>query len=60
MKLSEVKIALAKLDKIAFKIENGSEVPPHFHITEVGKITRHFIDCGGIERNETKVNFQLW
>jgi hypothetical protein len=60
MKLSEVKIALEKLDKIAFKIENGSEVPPHFHITEVGKITRHFIDCGGTERNETKVNFQLW
>ena len=60
MKLSEVKIALEKLGKITFKIENGSVVPPHFHITEVGKITRHFIDCGGTQRNETKLNFQLW
>lgn len=60
MKLLEVKIALEHLDKIAFKVQNGSEVPPHFHITEVGKISRHFIDCGGIERKEEKVNFQLW
>jgi hypothetical protein len=26
----------------------------------VGKISRHFIDCGGIEQNEKKINFQLW
>ena len=60
MKLSEVKIALERLNKITFKLENGMEVPPHFHITEVGKISRHFIDCGGIEQNEKKINFQLW
>lgn len=34
--------------------------PPHFHITEVGMSHKHFIDCGGTERKETKVNFQLW
>jgi hypothetical protein len=28
--------------------------------TEVGLVTKNFIDCGGKVRNETVVNFQLW
>src|SRR5690606_3427982 len=35
-------------------------VPEHFHITEIGMVTKHFIDCGGTIRNEKAVNFQLW
>ena len=38
----------------------GAYVPEHFHVTEVGLITKHFIDCGGKERLEKVVNFQLW
>ncbi|MEY8779924.1 DUF6428 family protein [Allomuricauda sp. XS_ASV26] len=60
MKLEEVKSALSKLNIIAFKLPNGNLVPNHFHVTEVGKITKHFIDCGGTVRNEEVVNFQLW
>ncbi len=60
MKLSEVKSALGKLEKIAFQLPNGKLVPNHFHVTEVGKITKNFIDCGGTIRNEEVVNFQLW
>lgn len=60
MKLSEIKNELKQLETIAFKLPNGELVPNHFHVTEVGKITKHFIDCGGTERNETVVNFQLW
>ncbi|MCA0959443.1 DUF6428 family protein [Flagellimonas ruestringensis] len=60
MKLEEVKSALSKLNTIAFKLPNGNLVPNHFHVTEVGKITKHFIDCGGTVRNEEVVNFQLW
>lgn len=60
MKLEEVKSALAQLDTIAFQLPNGELVPNHFHVTEVGKITKHFIDCGGTVRNEEVVNFQLW
>lgn len=60
MKLSEVKNTLKQLDKIAFQLPNGELVPNHFHVTEVGKITKHFIDCGGTVRNEEVVNFQLW
>jgi hypothetical protein len=60
MKLSEIKQELKQLETIAFKLPNGELVPNHFHVTEVGKITKHFIDCGGTVRNETVVNFQLW
>lgn len=38
----------------------GEQVPGHFHVTEVGKIHKHFIDCGGTVRNEEVVSFQLW
>ena len=60
MKLSEVKSALKELETIGFELPNGDLVASHFHVTEVGKITKHFIDCGGVERKEEVVNFQLW
>lgn len=60
MKLSEVKTALTNLKTIAFQLPNGELVPNHFHVTEVGKITKNFIDCGGTVRNEEVINFQLW
>ncbi len=60
MKLSEFKGHLKELKQIAFQLPDGSLVPGHFHVTEVGKVTKHFIDCGGTVRNEEVVNFQLW
>ena len=60
MKLSAIKSELQILEKIAFQLPNGELVPNHFHVTEVGKISKHFIDCGGTVRKEEVVNFQLW
>ncbi|KIO51708.1 DUF6428 family protein [Flavobacterium hibernum] len=60
MKLSEIKNILPTLENTAFQLENGTFVPEHFHVTEVGIITKKFIDCGGVIRNESVVNFQLW
>lgn len=60
MKLSEVKTVLKEIQNLGFQLPNGELVPSHFHVTEVGKISKHFIDCGGSERNEEVVNFQLW
>jgi|SRR5699024_6459380 len=60
MKLSEVKSALRQLQTIAFQLPNGSLVPSHFHVTEIGEINKNFIDCGGTVRNEKVVSFQLW
>lgn len=60
MKLSEVKKQLINLPSVNFILPNGTMVPQHFHVTEVGQITKHFIDCGGVVRTENVVNFQLW
>jgi hypothetical protein len=60
MKLSQVKALLPTLDDVAFILENGTLVPNHFHVTEVGSVTKCFIDCGGTVRNEQVVSFQLW
>ena len=58
MKLSEIKSILEKAETIGFQLPDGTLVPNHFHVTEVGKVTKHFIDCGGVVRNEELVNFQ--
>ena len=60
MKLSEVKTILEKLEDVNFSLPNGQMVPIHFHVTEVGIITKKFIDCGGTVREKKVVNFQLW
>ena len=60
MKLSEFKKQLAGVNEIAFELPDGTFVPKHFHVTEVGQVNKHFIDCGGTVRKEKVVNFQLW
>lgn len=60
MKLSEIKQHLSTVETVNFELPNGSFVPEHFHVTEVGIVTKHFIDCGGTVRDEKVANFQLW
>ena len=60
MKLSKVKEILLTSDNVEFQLENRTFVPEHFHLTEIGVITKHFIDCGGTIRYEKVINFQLW
>ena len=60
MKLLELKNILKTLSEISFQFENGLHIPQHFHITEIGLITKDFIDCGGVIRNEKLISFQLW
>lgn len=60
MKISELKKILSTAEGVEFKLESGQSVPDHFHVTEVGVITRDFIDCGGTVRHERIANFQLW
>ena len=60
MKLSELKKQLENLQEINFELPDGTLVPKHFHVTEVGQVTKNFIDCGGTVRNERVINFQLW
>ena len=60
MKLSDFKIHISKVDKVNFQLENGSFLPSHFHITEIGLSNKKFIDCGGVVRDENLISFQLW
>ncbi|MFL5754206.1 MAG: DUF6428 family protein [Bacteroidia bacterium] len=60
MKLSEIKKHLEAVTAVNFQLSSGSPVPEHFHVTEVGIITKDFIDCGGTIRHEKVANFQLW
>lgn len=60
MILNEFKKNLEAISELKFSLENGIEVPEHFHITEIGMVNKSYIDCGGTYRNEHYVNFQLW
>ncbi len=60
MKLSEFKKQLSQIENLDFYLENGTKIPSHFHITEVGLSTKHFTDCGNTFRVDKKATLQLW
>lgn len=60
MKLSELKNKLSTLSNLTFVQPNGVYVPRHFHITEIGLISKHFIDCSGTVRQEQTATLQIW
>jgi hypothetical protein len=62
MKLVELKEKLAgQLDaSIRFLLPNGEFVPIHAHVTEVARIDKRFVDCGGTLRNDSLCRLQTW
>lgn len=60
MKLSGVKASLEQIHSVNFLLPGGQRVPEHFHVTEVGLISKKFIDCGGTIRNESVITMQLF
>jgi hypothetical protein len=60
MKLSAFKALLDTVPELNFLSPDNVSVPKHFHVTEAGVTTKHFIDCGGTVRTEKHINFQLW
>lgn len=60
MKISALKQFLERQATATFRLPDGVPVPAHFHVTEVGEVSRHFIDCGGTVRHEKVANLQLW
>ena len=62
MKLSELKQTLAQhADKhLSFRLPTGTSIPIHAHVTEVARIEKRFIDCGGTFRTETCCRLQTW
>jgi Family of unknown function (DUF6428) len=46
--------------ELNFALPDGDLVPAHFHVTEVGRVSKDFIDCGGTRRSETSCRLQVW
>ena len=62
MKLHEFQAALAAAPdtEMQWILPGGKQVPPHAHVTEVARIDKRFIDCGGKFREESLWRLQTW
>ena len=60
MLLAQLKAFLSARNHFTFTLPDGTEVPGHFHVTEVGEVNKTFVDCGGTLRTERRVCLQLW
>jgi hypothetical protein len=60
MTLEEFKQKLTSVSEVTFLKPDGTTIPKHFHITEVGQTNKKFIDCGGTIYQEQAIVMQLW
>src|SRR5688572_5018065 len=62
MNVSELRIALADHPNagLHLMLPGGDFVPAHFHVTEVGRVRKDFIDCGGTTRSTSNCVLQVW
>jgi hypothetical protein len=62
MRVSELSEALAKTPEstIRFRLPSGELAPAHAHVTEVARISKRFIDCGGTFREDAMCRLQTW
>lgn len=43
---------------VLIEIAPSVAVAPHFHVTEIGRVVKEFVDCGGKPRSETRCLLQ--
>ena len=62
MKLSEYKNHLLQHTHhaLVFLLPDGGTIAAHAHITEVGRVDKSFIDCGGTIRRASACTLQAW
>ena len=62
MKLNELKSLLADHSDRHFRIRlpDGDAIPLSFHVTEIGRVTKTFLDCGGKRRETETCQLQVW
>lgn len=62
MNLSEFKDQLTTHPdrKVAIALPDGSLVPAHYHVTEVGHVAKKFVDCGGKFRSSDVIVLQTY
>jgi hypothetical protein len=62
MKLFELKQFLAKYPEqnLRLLLPDGRPIPSDFHVTEVGHVSKRFIDCGGVTHSHEACVLQVW
>ncbi len=62
MNLSKLRSVLGRDTGAALHLmlPDGDFVPGHFHVTEVGRVHKEFVDCGGTRRETTACVLQVW
>lgn len=62
MNLTDFRNALLRCQEstVAFILPGGESIPAEFHITEVGHVTKNFIDCGGTVHRSESCLLQTW
>jgi hypothetical protein len=60
--ISEVRAALAAAAELPITViwPDGEPIEAHFHVTEVGRVQKDFVDCGGTVRNLVTCLLQTW
>lgn len=62
MNITEFRAALLQNpeSELRFVLPDGEFIPPQAHITEVGRVDKSFIDCGGTVRQQSTCLLQVW
>jgi hypothetical protein len=62
MTVAEFRAALGSRPSLGlrFSLPTGSLSPVHAHLTEVARIEKRFIDCGGTIRTQASARLQVW
>jgi hypothetical protein len=60
--VSALKLALASAPMLPLTVlwPDGDPIEAHFHVTEVGRVQRDFVDCGGTVRRTVTCLLQTW
>lgn len=60
--ISALKAALAAAPSLPLTVvwTDGEPIEPHFHVTEVGRVQKDFVDCGGTVRRLVTCLLQTW
>lgn len=60
--ISALKAALTAAPELPLTVlwTDGEAIEPHFHVTEVGRVQKDFVDCGGTVRRLVTCLLQTW
>lgn len=62
MSLSALSAALAAAPELPLTViwPDGEPIEAHFHVTEMGRVQKDFVDCGGTVRRVVSCLLQTW